>query len=180
MHKDLGSDVEVVGDGKNITTKVEGGKVKVALKDDINVNSVTTKDAAGNTTVTNGAGTTITDSTGNKTEVTAGGITITPKTPGPGKTNVSLTADGLNNGGNQIHNVAKGTAGTDAVNVDQLKDEIAANATKLVDGKNTTVEGDGTAANPYKVNVKDNINLGEKARTVKTAPSESTVKMALP
>ena len=162
MHKDLGSDVEVVGDGKNITTKVEGGKVKVALKDDINVNSVTTKDAAGNTTVTNGAGTTITDSTGNKTEVTAGGITITPKTPGPGKTNVSLTADGLNNGGNQIHNVAKGTAGTDAVNVDQLKDEIAANATKLVDGKNTTVEGDGTAANPYKVNVKDNINLGEK------------------
>ena len=58
--------------------------------------------------------------------------------------------------------MAKGTAGTDAVNVDQLKDEIAANATKLVDGKNTTVEGDGTAANPYKVNVKDNINLGEK------------------
>ena len=162
VHKDLGSDVEVVGDGKNITTKVEGGKVKVALKDDINVNSVTTKDAAGNTTVTNGAGTTVTDSTGNKTEVTAGGITITPKTPGTGKTNVSLTADGLNNGGNQIHNVAKGTAGTDAVNVDQLKDEIAANATKLVDGKNTTVEGDGTAANPYKVNVKDNINLGEK------------------
>ena len=162
MHKDLGSDVEVVGDGKNITTKVEGGKVKVALKDDINVNSVTTKDAAGNTTVTNGAGTTMTDSAGNKTEVTAGGITITPKTPGTGKTNVSLTADGLNNGGNQIHNVAKGTAGTDAVNVDQLKDEIAANATKLVDGKNTTVEGDGTAANPYKVNVKDNINLGEK------------------
>ena len=105
---------------------------------------------------------TVTDSAGNKTEVTAGGVTITPKTPGPGKTNVSLTADGLNNGGNQIHNVAKGTAGTDAVNVDQLKDEIAANATKLVDGKNTTVEGDGTAANPYKVNVKDNINLGEK------------------
>ena len=169
VHKDLGSDVEVVGDGKNITTKVEGGKVKVALKDDINVNSVTTKDAAGNTTVTNGAGTTMTDSAGNKTEVTAGGIAINKHdnlnpdgtVKDPQKT-VSLTADGLNNGGNQIHNVAKGTAGTDAVNVDQLKDEIAANATKLVDGKNTTVEGDGTAANPYKVNVKDNINLGEK------------------
>ena len=134
-------------------------KLAKELKD---LTSVTTKDAAGNTTVTNGAGMTVTDSAGNKTEVTAGGVTITPKTPGPGKTNVSLTADGLNNGGNQIHNVAKGTAGTDAVNVDQLKDEIAANATKLVDGKNTTVEGDGTAANPYKVNVKDNINLGEK------------------
>ena len=150
------NNIGVVADAANNKFNV---KLAKELKD---LTSVTTKDAAGNTTVTNGAGTTITDSTGNKTEVTAGGITITPKTPGPGKTNVSLTADGLNNGGNQIHNVAKGTAGTDAVNVDQLKDEIAANATKLVDGKNTTVEGDGTAANPYKVNVKDNINLGEK------------------
>ena len=150
------NNIGVVADAANNKFNV---KLAKELKD---LTSVTTKDAAGNTTVTNGAGTTVTDSTGNKTEVNAGGITITPKTPGPGKTNVSLTADGLNNGGNQIHNVAKGTAGTDAVNVDQLKDEIAANATKLVDGKNTTVEGDGTAANPYKVNVKDNINLGEK------------------
>ena len=150
------NNIGVVADAANNKFNV---KLAKELKD---LTSVTTKDAAGNTTVTNGAGTTVTDSTGNKTEVTAGGITITPKTPGTGKTNVSLTADGLNNGGNQIHNVAKGTAGTDAVNVDQLKDEIAANATKLVDGKNTTVEGDGTAANPYKVNVKDNINLGEK------------------
>ena len=150
------NNIGVVADAANNKFNV---KLAKELKD---LTSVTTKDAAGNTTVTNGAGTTMTDSAGNKTEVTAGGITITPKTPGTGKTNVSLTADGLNNGGNQIHNVAKGTAGTDAVNVDQLKDEIAANATKLVDGKNTTVEGDGTAANPYKVNVKDNINLGEK------------------
>ena len=150
------NNIGVVADAANNKFNI---KLAKELKD---LTSVTTKDAAGNTTVTNGAGTTVTDSTGNKTEVNAGGITITPKTPGPGKTNVSLTADGLNNGGNQIHNVAKGTAGTDAVNADQLKDEIAANATKLVDGKNTTVEGDGTAANPYKVNVKDNINLGEK------------------
>ena len=150
------NNIGVVADAANNKFNI---KLAKELKD---LTSVTTKDAAGNTTVTNGAGMTVTDSAGNKTEVTAGGITITPKTPGPGKTNVSLTADGLNNGGNQIHNVAKGTAGTDAVNVDQLKDEIAANATKLVDGKNTTVEGDGTAANPYKVNVKDNINLGEK------------------
>ena len=34
---------------------------------------------------------------------------------------VSLTVDGLNNGGNQIHGVAPGTADTDAVNVSQLK-----------------------------------------------------------
>ena len=34
---------------------------------------------------------------------------------------VSLTVDGLNNGGNKIHGVAPGTADTDAVNVSQLK-----------------------------------------------------------
>ena len=178
IKKKLNEQVNVVGgitDESKLTTEDNLGVVsdgsnnlKVRMAKELKgLTSVTTKDAAGNTTVTNGAGTTMTDSAGNKTEVTAGGITITPKTPGTGKTNVSLTADGLNNGGNQIHNVAKGTAGTDAVNVDQLKDEIAANATKLVDGKNTTVEGDGTAANPYKVNVKDNINLGEKGENGK-------------
>lgn len=90
------------------------------------------------------------------------GITITPKNPAAGTSAVSLTERGLDNGGNQIHNVAAGTAGTDAVNVSQLKDEIAKNATKPVDGKNTTVTGTGTAADPYKVNVNDNLNLGEK------------------
>ncbi|WP_420535917.1 YadA family autotransporter adhesin, partial [Dialister invisus] len=109
------NNIGVVADAANNKFNI---KLAKELKD---LTSVTTKDAAGNTTVTKGAGTTITDSTGNKTEVTAGGITITPKTPGPGKTNVSLTADGLNNGGNQIHNVEKGTADTDAVNVSQLK-----------------------------------------------------------
>lgn len=162
VHKNLGEDVEVVGDGKNISTKVENGKVEVTMKDDITVNSVTTKDAAGNTTVTTGTGTTITDTAGNQTGVNASGITITPKTPETGKTAVSLTDKGLNNGGNQIHNVAAGTAGTDAVNVDQLKDEIAKNATKLVNGKNTTVTGKGTTEDPYKVNVNDNLVLGEK------------------
>lgn len=34
---------------------------------------------------------------------------------------VSLTADGLNNGGNKIANIAAGEADTDAVNVSQLK-----------------------------------------------------------
>ena len=180
IKKKLNEQVNVVGgitDESKLTTEDNLGVVsdgsnnlKVRMAKELKgLTSVTTKDAAGNTTVTNGAGTTMTDSAGNKTEVTAGGIAINKHdnlnpdgtVKDPQKT-VSLTADGLNNGGNQIHNVAKGTAGTDAVNVDQLKDEIAANATKLVDGKNTTVEGDGTAANPYKVNVKDNINLGEK------------------
>lgn len=109
--------------------------MKVVLNDDLNVTSVTTADTNGNKTVTQGNGMTVTDKDGNKTTINASGITITPKNPAAGTSSVSLTDKGLNNGGNQIHNVAAGTAGTDAVNVSQLKDEIAKNATKLVDGK---------------------------------------------
>lgn len=162
VHKSLGEDIEVTGDGKNISTKVENGTMKVVLNDDLNVKSVTTLDDKGNKTVTKGSGMTVTDKDGNETTIGAGGITITPKNPAPGTSPVSLTGKGLDNGGNQIHNVAAGTAGTDAVNVSQLKDEIAKNATKLVDGKNTTVTGNGTKDDPYKVNVNDNLNLGEK------------------
>lgn len=162
VHKSLGEDIEVTGDGKNISTKVENGTMKVVLNDDLNVNSVTTTDADGNQTVTQGSGMTITNKDGNKTVIDASGITITPKNPAAGTSAVSLTEKGLDNGGNQIHNVAAGTAGTDAVNVSQLKDEIAKNATKLVDGKNTTVTGTGTKEDPYMVNVNDNLNLGEK------------------
>ena len=162
VHKSLGEDIKVTGDGKNISTKVENGTMKVVLNDDLNVNSVTTADADGNQTVTQGSGMTVTDKDGNETTIGAGGITITPKDLAPGTSSVSLTKNGLDNGGNQIHNVAAGTAGTDAVNVSQLQDEIAKNATKLADGKNTTVTGTGTTENPYKVNVNDNLNLGEK------------------
>ena len=77
----------------------------VALKDSISVTNVTTTDAAGNTTVTNGNGVTITGAS---------------SPTSPGKT-VSLTTDGLNNGGNQIHNVAPGTSATDAATVGQVQ-----------------------------------------------------------
>lgn len=167
VHKSLGKDIEVTGDGKNISTKVENGTMKVVLNDDLNVNSVTTADADGNQTVTQGSGMTVTDKDGNETTIGAGGITITPKDLAPGTSPVSLTGNGLDNGGNQIHNVAAGTAGTDAVNVSRLQDEIAKNATKLADGKNTTVTGKGTTEDPYKVNVNDNLNLGEKGENGK-------------
>lgn len=162
VHKFLGEDIEVTGDGKNISTKVENGTMKVVLNDDLNVKSVTTLDDKGNKTVTKGSGMTVTDKDGNETTIGAGGITITPKNPATGTSAVSLTEKGLDNGGNKIHNVAAGTAGTDAVNVSQLQDEIAKNATKLVDGKNTTVTGTGTTEDSYKVNVNDNLNLGKK------------------
>ena len=66
------------------------------------------------------------------TKVDGSGITITPSINGqpvPGHT-VSLTENGLNNGNNTITNVAPGIYGTDAVNVNQLR-----NAMHSVDGK---------------------------------------------
>ena len=161
VHKALGEDVDVIGDGKNISTKVDGTSVRVAMKDDITVTSVTAQDGNGNKTVTNANGVTTEDNAGNKTVVNKDGITINKADPTGNKT-VSLTGDGLNNGGNQIKNVAEGTDLTDAVNLAQLRQEISSNATKLVDGKNTTVEGDGSANNPYKVNVSDDLVLGKK------------------
>ena len=54
------------------------------------------------------------------TTVNGEGVTIAP-VKGLDKPTVSLTADGLDNGGNQIHNVAAGTANTDAATVGQVR-----------------------------------------------------------
>ena len=54
------------------------------------------------------------------TTVNGEGITIEP-VKGLDKPTVSLTADGLDNGGNQIHNVAAGTLNTDAATVGQVR-----------------------------------------------------------
>ena len=77
-----------------------------------------------------------------------------------GKTYVNK--DGLNANSQKTTNVADGTVNSDAVNFGQLKDAVAAGKTILKDGKNTTVEGEGTVANPYKVNVNDDLVLGRK------------------
>ena len=90
---------------ESLDTATNGKVFNVALKDSISVTNVTTTDAAGNTTVTNGNGVTITGAS---------------SPTSPGKT-VSLTTDGLNNGGNQIHNVAPGTSATDAATVGQVQ-----------------------------------------------------------
>ena len=83
-----------------------------------------------------------------------GSLTINGKT--------YINKDGLNANGQKITNVADGTVNSDAVNFGQLKDAVAAGKTILKDGKNTTVEGEGTVANPYKVNVNDDLVLGKK------------------
>ena len=79
------------------------------------------------------------------TKVTNDGLTITG---GP-----SVTKTGIDAGNKNITNVKAGVNDTDAVNVKQLKDA----KTKLVDGKNTKVTGEGTQDDPYKVNVEGDL-----------------------
>lgn len=132
--------------GKNTTASVGAdGVVKYDLNDDINLNSVTAKTIKGDTIK---AG---------DTTITTDGMTITN---GP-----SITKTGIDAGSKKITNVADGDispTSKDAINGSQLVSYVAANKTILKDGKNTTVTGNGTKDDPYKVNVNDNLNLGEK------------------
>ena len=106
-----GADVNRLADNNiGVVKNAAGDGYNIKLAKDLKgLESVTTTDAAGNTTVMNGGGVTITPAQGNA---------------------VSLTKDGLNNGGNRITNVGPGVDGTDAVNVNQLS-----NAMRSVDGK---------------------------------------------
>ena len=158
--------------GQNLETSyvsdgAGNGKIIVGITENPEFNSVKAKtftadDGAGNTTVTNGQGTTITDAAGNKnvataagntytnaagntTTVNSSGVTINKSAADPSKS-VSLTNSGLDNGGNRITNIAAGVAPTDAVNVSQLGNAVnnlttAINASKseVVGGTNTNV-----------------------------------------
>ena len=167
VKKKLGETVDVVGDGKNISTRVEGGRVKVALKDDISLNSVTT----GRTKMdTNGL--TIQDGSGN-TAVTVDkdGLKI--------KDGPSVTKSGIDAGGKKITNVAAGEADTDAVNFSQLKKAAASATTKVADGKNTTVTSEDNAdgSKTYHVNLNDDITLGtDSSKQISIKGSEGTIK----
>ena len=114
--KKLGERVGIKG-GNNITTSADSDNVTVKLNDDITLNSVTaTTLKAGDSTLTN-AGLVTPKVTAGDSVLTTDGLNIANGAAG---SPVSLTKDGLNNGGNKVTNVAKGTADTDGVNVSQL------------------------------------------------------------
>ena len=126
--QEMNSLVKVQGEG--VTENTTSGKLEV--------NGQEFKSAAGNIAVVADGGTTLTvkmnkdlnltkdgSVTMGDTIVNNDGITIkAPTTPGTTTTDVKLTNQGLDNGGNKITNVAAGTANTDAVNVKQLKDNV--------------------------------------------------------
>lgn len=142
IKKQLNEQVNVVGgitDANKLTTEDNLGVVsdgnnnlKVRMAKDLKgLETVTTKDADGNTTVMN-----------------SGGVTITPA----GGNQVSLTKDGLDNGGNTISNVGPGVNGTDAVNVNQLKDATGglSNAINAVAGETQRVGAHAAALSALK------------------------------
>ena len=146
----MGDEV-VFAAGKNLIVKQEAVEGKqtytYSLSEKLeDLTSVTTKNTEGDTVVQDGKG-----------------ITITPKNLEKGKTSVSLTKDGLNNGGNKITNVAEGTEDTDAVNKSQLDKAQAAATTKVEGSENIQVdktpEKDGSMT--YTVKTKDKMTLGK-------------------
>ena len=109
--------------GKNIT---------VATAEEVEFNKVTVGDS-----ILTAAGLTTPKVTAGNSVLTTDGLKIGDDSS---PNQVSLTTAGLNNGGNKITKVAKGTDDTDAVNVEQIK--------PLATALNTTVGADGSVAAP--------------------------------
>ena len=122
-------------EGKNVKVSRDGKNITVATSDDVSFDKVTV------------GGNVLTDN----------GLTV-----GNGKAGkpVSLTKDGLNNGGNKVTDIAAGEADTDAVNVAQLK-AAAAKATSKVDSGNdnivVTPEQNADGSTTYKVATAPNL-----------------------
>ncbi|USA52093.1 YadA-like family protein [Acinetobacter sp. C32I] len=102
-------DIGTVAGEENLTVTKDGNTIQYGLNKDLKVDRVTAGDTVLNTD----------------------GVTITG---GP-----SITKAGIDVAGNKISNVAPGTAGTDAVNKDQLDSAAAASKTEVTEGKNITV-----------------------------------------
>ena len=128
--------------GSNLTVKqtndADGTHIEYALNKDVDLGT--------NGSLKTGA-TTIDDNGFKNGNTTVGGNGMTIKDPtDPAKT-VSLTKDGLNNGGNQITNVASGgNVDTNAANIGDIK--RLAKDTRIKDGT-YTVDNNGTVELTY-------------------------------
>ncbi len=150
VRKDLGEVIEVVGSNSNITTLEEGGKIKIALNNALNLTN------AGSVTMGN-------------TLVDNSGIKIT--NIDPTKT-VTLTSTGLNNGGNQITNVFSGGAvETNAANIGDVNRVVSANRIKYFSVKSTG----GTNEDNLGAQGVDAIAIGKNASAV----GQTTVAIGL-
>ena len=157
IKKHLNNVVDIVGGAdktkltdNNIGVNNDNGKLKVQLAKEVNLGA--------DGSLTTGA-----------TKVDNNGVTITAPA-GSTTTDVKLTKDGLDNGGNKIVNVKAGENDTDAVNVKQLKDKVTTvassdNSIKVVDKNDpTSATYDAAKGHQYDITI-NNQSVVEKAQT---------------
>ena len=159
--KKLDETLAIKGDDKNVVTEASADGIKVKLKDDITLTSVTAETLKAGASELTTTGLTTPKVTAGDSVLTTDGLKIGADSS---PNQVSLTTAGLNNGGNKITNVAKGTEDTDGVNVSQIK--------PLAEALNTTVGADGSIAAPnFTVNHADG-TAGTPVHTVQDALNE--------
>ena len=159
--KKLDETLAIKGDDKNVVTEASADGIKVKLKDDITLTSVTAETLKAGASELTTTGLTTPKVTAGDSVLTTDGLKIGADSS---PNQVSLTTAGLNNGGNKIANIAKGTEDTDGVNVSQIK--------PLATALNTTVGADGSIAAPnFTVNHADG-TAGTPVHTVQDALNE--------
>ena len=149
--------------GTNTTAEIgNDGVVKYNLNKDVDL----TKDGSltiGDTVINNGGMTITGGPSVTKTGINAGNKKITNVAPGTDDTD-AVNVKQLKSAKTEVKagagvTVAKsqGAEGQDIYTVSSTGATGNTDPSKLVDGKNTKVEGDGTAATPYKVNVEGDL-----------------------
>ena len=148
--------------GKNIVLDQAGKQFTYSLNKDVDL----TKDGSltiGDTVMNNGGMTIAGGPSITKTGINAGNKKITNVAPGTDDTD-AVNVKQLKSAKTEVKagagvTVAKsqGAEGQDIYTVSSTGATGNTDPSKLVDGKNTKVEGDGTAATPYKVNVEGDL-----------------------
>ena len=173
LNKAIKDNRTVVEAGDNIVVKEDAGTYTVSTAKDLtNLNSVSLNDGNNESTyTTEGINMTYRGADDEyHTSYKYDGVHITTNDGDANPVNeVSLTDKGLNNGGNRITNVGKGIDGTDGVNVNQLRDELAKN--KAVE----SVVADNQVDNIAAVRVTNGKSTGDANAQYGVYVSRSTV-----
>ena len=148
--------------GKNIVLDQAGKQFTYSLNKDVDL----TKDGSltiGDTVINNGGMTITGGPSVTKTGINAGNKKITNVAPGTDDTDavnvkqLKAAKTEVKAGAGVTVAKSQGAEGQDIYTVSSTGATGNTDPSKLVDGKNTKVEGDGTAATPYKVNVEGDL-----------------------
>lgn len=180
FNRTMNQQTNIVGGVTNLSDLSTANNVGVVSNGTDTLTIRLAKNLSGLTSVT----TETTDSNGNVTSTTVqngDGLTITPTTLSSGKTAVSLTGSGLDNGGNTITNVAAGVNDTDAVNVSQLKavETTAGQHSTVAAGSDNISVTEGTdsttGGKKYTVDLAKDVTFGTGDKQVAISGTNGTV-----